>query len=198
MGHIIIYRPTEAERKAANAVREVRRFVTNSAVSMVHQQLYGQQMVAFPPLSNEELLLLDDDSRNKLVLQSEDGSTEMIFLDSMMDVTQSFTIVETALTGRKGSVKEYIQAQDYVITLTGSLSVNAPLAFPITALRELNELFNAPQTYKVANVMLNEGYGIDKVVVTKAEFKQSENYKLNVLPYTIELKSDEDYDFEVQ
>lgn len=72
-------------------------------------------------------------------------------------------------------------------------------AFPIDELRVLTEILELPETFKVANVLLRDGFGVDKVVLKSVDFKQQEESKfLNVLPYSLKLYSDEVYELEIE
>ncbi len=55
-----------------------------------------------------------------------------------IDVYRKNTIVSTALAGRRGTVKEFIKAEDYDITISGQLISNywggKPAAYPVESL----------------------------------------------------------------
>ncbi|MBN2890924.1 MAG: hypothetical protein JXL97_03580, partial [Bacteroidales bacterium] len=69
---------------------------------------------------------------------------------------------------------------------------------PIDELRVLIEILELPENFKVANVLLRDGFGIDKVVLKSADFQQQESKFLNVLPYMLKFISDEDYELEIE
>lgn len=215
MAKINIYysSPTALERKGINATNLAKFVAKNTAVAFTRDAMYVQQLeqLISEQLTNEQLLSLDGAKsglpassnaimRNVLILSTEDESLQVVFYDCKINVKQQNTIVETALTGKRGSVKEYIQAKDYEIDVSGNIFSESSLkAFPIDELRVLTEILELPETFKVANVLLRDGFGVDKVVVKSADFKQQEESKfLNVLPYKLVLVSDEDYELEIE
>jgi len=50
---------------------------------------------------------------------------------------------------------------------------------------------------QVESILLNDVYGVTKIVLIKAVYNQSEARYCNALPFSLEFNSDTDYDFEV-
>lgn len=83
--------------------------------------------------------------------------------NAVISFTGKKNIVETAMVGRKGTVKELININDYEINIQGVVQADG---FPESALTELNELYNINEsvTLKCAltDIFLEED---DKVVI---------------------------------
>ncbi|MEG2067707.1 MAG: DUF6046 domain-containing protein [Tannerellaceae bacterium] len=87
--------------------------------------------------------------------------------NSVISFTGKKTIIETAMVGRKGSVKELINIDDYEISVQGYAQADD---FPEIALSEFNELYNINEavTLKCAltDIFLSED---DRVVIKSIE-----------------------------
>ncbi len=126
------------------------------------------------------------------------GEVKIINLSyPVISVSCNKTIVETALTERRGTVKELISTKDYEITIRGLL-LNTSNDFPeddVTALRELFEQ-NAAVQIKCAltDIFLirPDRSGSDNVVITEISFPPISGVK-NVRPYEIKMLSDETF-----
>ncbi|MDR1729950.1 MAG: DUF6046 domain-containing protein [Prevotellaceae bacterium] len=117
------------------------------------------------------------------------------FIDAKIDVTKQHTLVETALVSRGGKVKERIQADDYIVKISGSLMSERD-RFPYQDLVLLNQILNEARSINVASVYLY-AFGITKLALKTADFKQSELKAFNVMPFTLNFVSDRDYSFKV-
>lgn len=104
--------------------------------------------------------------------------------------------METSLVNREGKVKEFIQSDDYTVKITGNLFGDRN-KFPLEALQQLLEVLRPNQNMEVASPYL-EAFGICKVVLNQADFKQSNLRHFNVMPFELILHSDVDYDFLVE
>lgn len=133
---------------------------------------------------------------NNLILRSSDGKTEVEFIDVRMIISHTNSIVETQLLNKSGTVKEYIQKKDYKIEVHGNL-VGADEKFPYDTLEDLIKILNETTSFYAASVLLS-AFDIHKVVMKDAKFDQKEMKYFNVLPFTINLASDEDYNFLIQ
>ncbi len=201
----------DLKRRGINEVNAIRYKGQNTVVSVAKSSIYEQQMFEeAEELSNEDLLSLDGALSplpgagngvvsNTLILSTLDDSLRIAFWDCKITVTRQHTIVQTALSGQNGSFKEYVQAKDYTIKVTGNLiAESSQTAFPLQELKILGDIFKLKESFKVANVMLNEGFGIYDMCVQKEDYKQSDAKFLNTLPYEIEFVSDVDFDLEVE
>lgn len=87
-----------------------------------------------------------------------------IYLDTVLiDVQRSKNIVKTELPGRPGSVKEYISASDYAITIR-TMVIDPDGNFPEDQVRTMETLLNTPDAVEVINPLL-EIFGIYNIVI---------------------------------
>lgn len=146
--------------------------------------------------NSEDLLRLpgrtSHDYDNELVLKANDG-TIIHLVGCEIDVTQKNNIVETALVGRAGKVKERIQLDDYEVKVHGKLF--GPMeAFPHEDLKLLVKILSSTNSIACSAVYLDL-FGITKLAFKDAKFNQNQLKHFNVLPIELTFSSDEDYDF---
>lgn len=205
----IYYRDVSAlERYGMNAARAANLAAYNTGIQFMHGKLYAGAAGSLPEqLTNDERLSLDgrkspyigsagDVARNVLVLDN--GELQIALFDAKIKITQSNTIVETALTGRKGSVKEYIQAKDYTIDVKGNVFSNSRYGFPLDEVGFLRRVLETPDSFAVANVLLNKAFDVNKVVCKTVDFDMQAEQRMNLIPYHFVLISDEDYELEIE
>lgn len=101
--------------------------------------------------------------------------------------------VTTAVTGRDGTVKECISANDYEVEVTFMLISTAD-EYPAEAMRQLAALAREKQTVYVDSEFLRL-FDIDRVVVTEMEVNQ-ETYG-NTQAVKLKFDSDDEYDIAV-
>lgn len=111
---------------------------------------------------------------------------------AIIDVTNDRNIVTTAVSGRNGTVKEYMSDGDYQIKITGNL-IN-PLANipPDEMVRKLHAFCKAQKEISVTSSIL---YYLDitAMVITKYSFKMVPGYR-NVIDFELTCLSDLDPD----
>lgn len=100
----------------------------------------------------------------------EHKGTEYEIPNAVISITGKKTIVETAMVGRKGTVKELISVDDYEINIAG---VALDRDFPDQQIAKLNDLYsiNEAVTLKCAltDIFLEEE---DKVVLKSIDFQE--------------------------
>lgn len=89
---------------------------------------------------------------------------------TMIDVTRRKTIVETAISGRDGTVKELISAKDYAIRFRGLLINEKSLDPPYIQIHEMKEMFLFKGAIYVESALLR-ALAIDAVVVLDFSIK---------------------------
>lgn len=106
-------------------------------------------------------------------------------------------IIDTALTERKGTVKEMINTSDYVITIRG-LIIGSTQDFPEDQIAMLRDVYEQNKTISIASVITDtfllrpDRSGSDKVVITEMRLPVIQGVK-NVRPYELKLVSDETF-----
>ncbi|MDR2652131.1 MAG: DUF6046 domain-containing protein, partial [Prevotellaceae bacterium] len=158
-----------------------------------------EKTLRVPSIDGYANSLTADIPRNNIVLCAVvDGKTyEIEFTDAKCKVIKENKIVETAIVNRRGTVKEYINAKDYSITISGNLFVNSKEDFPVEAVKMLNKLLSTTESIEVSSAYLSF-FEITKMVFKNGNFDQQTAKYVNVLPFSLEFVSDEDYEFLVE
>ncbi len=128
--------------------------------------------------------------RSNIIFKINDA-LQIELIDVVAKITLANTIVSTALYCKSGSVKEYIQAQDYEITLTGQLISSSQNAFPYHEMSDFVEILREDDSIAVSGILLS-AFDIHRVVLKKATFDQGATKFANTLNFQLELLSDED------
>lgn len=127
----------------------------------------------------------------ELTYYNDDDGIEMYcLLDTLLvTVERSKEIVKNSILGIEGTVKEYINKGDFIITITGTLAGENRYLYPEEKLMSLITLCNVPDSIEVNNSYLNTFWGVNKLVVESFTFSQSEKYS-NIILYTLNCLSD--------
>lgn len=146
-------------------------------------------------VGRENYALMTGEPINNLILSTKEG--EIIeFYNCKINVTKQHTLVKTPLQGVDGTVKEFIQASDYTVTVSGDLIMANPKAFPLEPLNLLNKILSKAESLQVASVYLESGFGITELVFERANFNQSNLKHFNVMPFSIDFISDNKHNLE--
>lgn len=86
---------------------------------------------------------------------------------AVMTVSGKKTIIETALTGAKGTVKELISVDDFNISIAGML-YNAEGVYPEDQIREFMELYNTNESVHLVSAFTDMVLGYSDQVVIKS------------------------------
>jgi len=135
--------------------------------------------------------------RNNLIFEDNNGSVKILIWDVHIDTSFENTIVKTAVTKRRGTIKEFISARDYSFTVSGSLISNSQFHFPLDELKEFIRLFELEENFNVTNVFIN-AFDVHKVVLESASIPQSSAKFVNAIPFNIKLISDQDVQLSIQ
>ena len=117
----------------------------------------------------------------------------LTLLDPLVTVGEPFNVVKTAITGRRGTVKEYIGKGDYGVTIRGILATDIHdadrQAYPRQQVRELEQLANLGVAVPVSG-WLHEVFGISNLVVENVRYEALPGFT-NLQAYELECVSDE-------
>ena len=105
------------------------------------------------------------------------------------------TIVETATVGkeRKGTVKEYINTEDYVLNIRGvCVNPDYPDEYPTEQVQELQRLFEINDSVEVVNNLFLELFGIKNLVLKNIEWNEMAGQQ-GLQVYTVNAVSDADF-----
>lgn len=129
-----------------------------------------------------------------LRLERENGEG-LTFADAVASASREHRIVSTALTGRDGTVKEYINAGDWAVSIVIGLqhTEGGVIAdeWPGTELRELRKLLEAKEALRVHSEFL-DALNIGRLVVRSHAARQMTEGNYQVVE--ISAVSDEDYE----
>ena len=118
-------------------------------------------------------------------------TVEDLTLDiALLEVTNTRNIVTTAVSGRNGTVKEYMSDGDYEINIKGNLINPLANCHPEELLKALHEFCKSQVSIKVTSSLLYY-LDIDSIVITKFNFKMVPGYR-NVIDYELQCLSDLD------
>lgn len=121
----------------------------------------------------------------------EHKGTEYEIQNAVISIRGKKSIVETAMVGRKGTVKELISVDDYEIRIAG---VCLDVDFPDQQINALNELYNINEsvTLKCAltDIFLDEE---DKVVIKSIDFAEMKGCETAQV-FTMELVTDRSFE----
>lgn len=132
----------------------------------------------------------------ELTLEREDGS-RLTLADAVAAVSREKRIVSTALTGRDGTVKEYVNDGDWAVNINIVVGVqavrNGVIAdeWPGDELRELCKYLDEPGVLRVHSAFLDI-FGITRIVIKSRSVTQTteQNYQA----VSISAVSDEEYE----
>lgn len=119
---------------------------------------------------------------------------EVSLVDVLITVNRTKNVVKTAIQGRDGTIKEYIGAGDYIISVTGKI-VSDTNTFPDLDLQNLIAIMDANASLEIVCTFLNEGFGIGYVVVDSHSVSQVQGSR-DTLEFTFQCSSDVSIDIE--
>lgn len=128
-----------------------------------------------------------------LVIKGVNGLDDLLLESAVLSLSRTKNVVTTAIQGREGTVKEWINNGDWSITFNGFL-VAKGWDFPIEATALFNEYMEVNQSLKLEHEVLNN-LGIFEAVVM--DYALPSTTYTNVQPYTIQLLSDNPFELVV-
>jgi hypothetical protein len=129
-------------------------------------------------------------------LKLKSDTEEFVFPNEpLVSISLVKTIVETPTIGpyRKGTVKEFINTEDYNLTIRGvCINTEDDEAYPTDQVNELNKMFAINKALDVVSNPFLELFGIRKLVLKEKHFDEMMGQP-NLQKYTITAVSDEDF-----
>lgn len=129
-------------------------------------------------------------------LKLKSDSEEFVFPNEpLITISLVKTIVETPTVGpyRKGTVKEFINTEDYNLTIRGvCINTENDEAYPADQVNELNRMFEINKALDVVSNPFLELFGIRKIVLKEKYFDEMMGQP-NLQKYTITAVSDEPF-----
>lgn len=118
-----------------------------------------------------------------------EGQNALILENAIVECSIPKTIVKTPITGRDGTVKEYIQDGDVEVTISGVLvSPKGSTARPMQAIEALREVAGLKRSLSFDHPML-EAIGATQLVIESIAFPAHQY--MNAQPYTLRCVSDD-------
>ena len=115
----------------------------------------------------------------------------------VVSISSKKTIIETALTERRGTVKELINIEDYQITIRG-LIIGGTNELPEADVAKLVDIYELNVAVTITNaltdIFLLKG-GSERVVIKSLDFPEVKGVK-NVRGYTLVMVSDQSFSLE--
>ncbi len=111
---------------------------------------------------------------------------------TLIDFTQPVIIEKTRIAGRNGSVKEYINLDDWSIRIRGIIVNGDSDELPEAEIKQIRDLKNCPVGIPILNRMA-ELLDIKNVMVEEVDFPALEGYP-GAQPFTLNLVSDEPFE----
>jgi hypothetical protein len=121
--------------------------------------------------------------------EQKEGGKSIQILQSIVTLQMKKTIVKTAMQGRNGTVKEYINNGDWQISIRGAFADNNPYRYPIEDVTSLNDICNIPEALEVVGEFF-QLFNIHNLVIEDYEFPQRQGYQ-NMQAFNIKAVSDE-------
>ena len=115
--------------------------------------------------------------------------------EPLISMSIAKTIVETATVGkeRKGTVKEYINTEDYVLNIRGvCFNPDYPDEYPTEQVQELQRLYEINDSVEVMNNLFLELFGIKNLVLKNIEWNEMAGQQ-GLQVYTVNAVSDSDF-----
>lgn len=114
--------------------------------------------------------------------------------DAVVSVSRKKNIVTTQMVGMDGTVKEYVNADDYAIKIAVGVQAVKDGVFvdeyPTEGIKELRAFFDLNQPIMVNSAFL-EVFDIDRLVIT--DFSVAQATESNYQPITLSALSDTEY-----
>jgi hypothetical protein len=145
--------------------------------------------IEFRPLSYQVLDYLDDQAQTKNV------TIDAWTLPSvtLISFSRSKRIIKTNVAGRDGSVKEYINNDDWQIKISGlMINEKSPLEYPAQDVERFLSFCNAPAAIRILNDMAYL-LGVNDMVIEDFDLPELEGHG-GVQPFVINAVSDTVYE----
>jgi len=104
-----------------------------------------------------------------------------------MFITQSKNIISTEVSGRSGTVDEYVNEGDYIITINGKVTEFFNV-MPYDQLENWRRLKDSPEPITIINKILNEILDVNYVLIRRFDVSTIPGF-INEVNLSMELKS---------
>lgn len=127
------------------------------------------------------------------IVRFTDGNDSINIGDCIVNIELQSTVVKTAVQGHAGTVKEFINNDDYVVTIRGLMVGTERNKLPEALLRDFRKWFcDKPKALGVEGKIF-EIFGIHSLVVTGRTLPQLQGM-MNTRPFELKCISDAPYE----
>lgn len=119
---------------------------------------------------------------------------EVLLPNAILNISIQNKIIETAVSGRVGTVDEYVSAQDYVISIDG-LVVSENGQLPVAEMAKIEKLAHSKEKLTIKSELIDE-LQIEYCVIKNINIQNTA--KTNSIAYSIDAKSTTDYDLIIE
>lgn len=153
--------------------------------------VYDQQQIAVIEDANYiGTSVLDTPIFETLAIKHPETGELIYFEDApLMEISLKKNIVKSEVNKRPGTVKEYINRDDYQVGIKGLLCNHTGAGLPHDKMQALNEILVAGVALEIESILLN-ALGIYNLVVEDFKFMPNQDFA-NVAPYTWRAISDD-------
>jgi len=116
-------------------------------------------------------------------------NADLVLDTVLMQVDIPKNVIMTPISGRDGTVKEYINRGDYEIMIEGKIVSPFPYVYPKDLAIALNNLLNLPKSLEVSSSFL-QIFSIHNIVVLRARIMEQYATR-NEIPFLITAVSDD-------
>lgn len=128
--------------------------------------------------------ILDFDSVSYTTLEGDFITVSALSMATVLvDVSQSKNVVKTPVSGRNGTVKEYVSDGDYIVNIKGVLVGDGIDVLPDGLKNDLIGFCKAPKPINIASPLL-ASHGIYTIVIDSYNFPQLEGQR-NLVPFEL-------------
>lgn len=120
-----------------------------------------------------------------------EDANDITFVSAICSVTRNFTVVQTPITGHKGTVKESISAEDYAVNIDIDI-VSDIDQYPADQVEAIVNLMNSQSVIYVNSDYLSL-FGINRLAPLKIDVAE-QNTSANFQSVHLEFVSDDDYE----
>jgi len=93
----------------------------------------------------------------------------------LMEISMGKNIIKTSIQGRNGTIKEYVSDSDYMINVSGRLSLKTS-DYPESQVNRLIEICKVPDVIPVTSDFLTM-FGINEVVIESYKIPQEKGFR---------------------
>jgi hypothetical protein len=124
-----------------------------------------------PVYSNLILGIGDNKDTSYVDIEGNELTFKGLEIDTvLMEINMSKTIIKTSISGRNGTIKEYINDGDYIINIQGRFSLKT-LTYPESSVNRLIKICQVPDAIPVTSDFLTM-YGINEMVIEDFKLPQ--------------------------